>query len=161
MNSKSILIIAVISMMFFAMTGCASTKQTGAASSQVLFDARNKYIGDNSADLKLLGLLGIKDIGSYKIELQTSSEPYAMKITFLDIKPGIDEQKLNSEMKKDSALLIALIENAGKIEWAYTINGNEIVKSMTAGEASALIGKNVKSCGESIGGVEELISKLE
>jgi hypothetical protein len=161
MSGRRAFVFAAIAMVIFALSGCASTNQSGASRPQAFFDARNKYIGDNSADMKLLNLVGINEIGKYKIELQTSREPYALKITFSEINAGIDVQKLNSEMEKKSVLLLALIENAGRIEWAYTMNGEEAARSITADEAAELIGKDVKACGESKAGVEELLNKLE
>ena len=46
------------------------------------------------------------------MELETSKEPYKLKLVFSDINEDLNEEDLNNVMKNHSTLLLSLIENA-------------------------------------------------
>ena len=66
---------------------------------------------------------------------------------------GEKKEKALEQMKKDACVMLALVDNLGSVSWGYMMtaednNGVETLQ-MTAEEASAYVGKNIKTCGES------------
>lgn len=90
--------------------------------SEYLFSLKNKYIGNASANIKLLEELQISKLANYNIKLETSKRPYILYINFTD---SINESNLTNEtitafkskMKMYSIILLALIENADEIHY--------------------------------------------
>lgn len=117
-----------------------------------LFANRNSYIGDNVADNDLLLVLAVaENIGDYTLELQTDEEPYSLIIHFRCENPQ------NRLMEKYACIILALIDNVGKVSWTFTEgNGGE----MDIAAANALLAEEVKSYGRSIRTVENLLDEL-
>ena len=81
-----------------------------------LFADANPYIGDASANGRLLGTIhtyfgGLSD--EFTTELQTSEEPYAMTLHFAQ--GPVDERAL----WRDAVLFLALTENCGEVRLDY------------------------------------------
>ena len=102
-----------------------------------LYAARNPYIGDISADLRLANLLGIGEaIGSYtnKLNMQESEGfeyPYSWELIF--DRPWTDgyDKIYNRKMRSYAYVLLALIDNCGEIKWTYqTEDGIRYTKSI-------------------------------
>ncbi len=128
---------------------------------KILFDNKNKYIGDAPHDGRLLGLLEVqKEFGDYTIALETKARPYVLRVN-LKNKPEMEDEAIQ-RMGKDSALLLALIDNADQIQWNYLINqmGEEYSKTVSYNEAMMQVSgiKDIKSYGSSEEKVYELIS---
>ena len=165
-----------------AVTLCAGCTFTGAKSitdqtdqtthaaassnyAQTLYDNRNAYLGDNSADSTLLQIMGISKLGAFTIELETAQEPYVLRILFSD--PVSDAGTLNTSMDENAMLLLALIDNASEIQWQYTLSdhaaGGEgtFTGSMTNDAATAALnGTDIKSYGQSAEKVQALLDWL-
>lgn len=91
---------------------------------QTLYSLRNPYVGDISADGKLLKELGIANtIGPYQMELFTAQEPYILQLD-LSQKPDAAD----AAMKQDAMLLLALIDNLSEVRWTWpdTENGETV-----------------------------------
>lgn len=102
-----------------------------------LYAARNPYIGDISADLRLANLLGVGEaIGSYTNKLNTQESegfeyPYSWELIF--DRPWTDgyDKIYNQKMKAYAYVLLALIDNCGEIKWTYqTEDGIRYTKSI-------------------------------
>ena len=102
-----------------------------------LYAARNPYIGDISADLRLANLLGIGEaIGSYTNKLNTQESegfeyPYSWELIF--DRPWTDgyDKIYNRKMRSYAYVLLALIDNCGEIKWTYqTEDGIRYTKSI-------------------------------
>ena len=124
-----------------------------------LFAVKNKYIGDNVADGRVLGALGIGyDLGAYTTELQTSNEPYSIKLIFENAVNKNQEQYLNAQMEKYSLFILALIENAGEVQWEYTLeNGGTRTGFYTGKMAEDYLKMDIKSLGVSAESIENLL----
>lgn len=165
MTRKLLIVMMLTLICAFVIGGCASSKQNEKnkiISTQQLYNSKNQYIGNNSNDLKLLELLEIEDLGKYTIKLETSKQPYTLIIIFEDKNENISKEKFNNLMKNNSILLLALIENADKVEWSYPNEGEENItlNSITTDDANELVGKDIKSYGESVEELQELINVL-
>ncbi len=96
----------------------------------LLYSVKNPYVGDISADGKVLRAIEKVRPGSVyagKTELQTSEEPYEYHFLLeqneetLKVKTGTEESKLNQEMSKTAVLMLALIDNLGEVQWNYAV----------------------------------------
>lgn len=96
----------------------------------LLYSVKNPYVGDISADGKVLRAIEKVRPGSVyagKTELQTSEEPYEYHFLLeqneetLKVKTGTEESKLNQEMSRTAVLMLALIDNLGEVQWNYAV----------------------------------------
>ena len=163
---KKLIILAIMTILCF--TACAKaekqTTNTVVSSEAIeLFEQKNPYIGDASANGRLLEVLDIaKELGTYTIELRTNEEPYWIKLQFeiCDMEPD----KFKAIVNEKAYFLLALIENADVVQYSYpeVENGKKILAEgyMTKEQATENLGKNIKSFGESAEKVQELINEL-
>lgn len=173
-NPKTIILALIVVVML--VTVCIGCTFTGAqdktdssryisAYAQALYDSRNSYIGDASADAKLVGAIEIsKELGGYTIELETEKEPYILRIVFSD--EVADTVTIEDTMNKNSMLLLALIENASEVQWQYNFmdkNMGGIISrtgSLSIDDASALADGDIKSFGQSASQVQSLLNLM-
>ncbi len=140
---------------------------------RTLYERRAPYIGDAPAVGRLLEALDIAStLGDYTMELQTSEEPYILRLTFTDTVG--DGEAFNAAMMSNAVVLLALIDNASRIEWQYEFSGGMTIRGTEKGEATgfytgilteedAAAGMNVediKAYGQSAEKVQELLENL-
>lgn len=98
-------------------TGADGSRRAAAAARDFL-DARNPYIGNASADGKLVSLIwdyyGLKP--GWSMELQTTEPPYGMTL-------HLEQELDNITMQKVAGLLIGLIDNCYSVSWDYPRDG--------------------------------------
>lgn len=147
--------------------GGATVKKDGTVISRLaneLYEARNPYIGDTSADGKLAKVLGISGrVGAFTSQLGTSHEPYSWTLDFQDnIR---NSQVMEASMKDYGCVLLALTDNLGEVAWTYTVDTDQGLAERKGGitcqEASEYLGAEVKSFGESPEKVGELLDLLK
>ena len=124
-----------------------------------LYAAKNKYLGYNVGNSRVLGALGIGyDLGPFTTELQTSSEPYSIKLVFENAVNENQEQYLNSQMEKYSLFILALIDNAGEVQWEYQLeNGGRRTGFYTQKMADDYLKTDIKILGQSPEDIEKLM----
>ncbi|BAK97950.1 peptidase M56 family protein [Oscillibacter valericigenes Sjm18-20] len=127
-----------------------------------LYSLKNPYVGDMVADGKLLSALNIADLGTYKMELFTSEQPYILQIDFQNEPKGPDA--LNSAMDDRATLLLALIGNLDEVRWTYpqTEDGAPTLRTNFFDETNALkpTGMRIKDCGASLADLQNLLNYL-
>ena len=128
-----------------------------------LYENRNPYIGDASANGRLCQVLGIaNELGNFTNELQTSDEPYGWTLLF-ENSVG-NSAVFDEKMKGFSCILMALTENLGEVTWEYTVELAEgaVTRTRTMNEAdcTAYLGSPVKDYGKSPLAVQELLQLL-
>jgi hypothetical protein len=139
---------------------CYGNSEPGLLAEQ-LFEARNPYVGDMSANGRLAGLLNIQYVlGKYKNELQTKKEPYGWTLEFQEEVDESKEEKFNEAMTDYAYVLLALTNNLGEVSWKYSNHSEQKEMTVTAKEASEAMGENIKNFCESSISVQELLLKL-
>lgn len=129
----------------------------------VLYEAKNPYVGDVPADGRLVQALGLMNsLGTATIELHTAEEPYGWTFHFNDsVKNSIT---FDERMKAYACVLVALTDNLSDVSWTYTVEladgAQERTGSMTKEECSAYAGADIKTFGESPEKVQELLDIL-
>lgn len=129
-----------------------------------IYSCKNTYIGDNSADGKLLNAIGVGDnLGSFTMELETSETPYILRLNFNDL--VVNRDMFDNKMCDYAAVLLALIGNADEIQWSYPYNQDgELVRITVYWNNQNLIVMgidDIKSYGQSADKVQELLDYLD
>ncbi len=132
-----------------------------------LYDSRNPYVGDASADGALLSALNVSgELGNYTMELDTKAEPYVLRIGFTD--KVTEAVKLNHTMRKNAVVLLALIDNLSEVQWYYSYldqefgGGGSFLGSLTAEEAAEAYGvTSVKDYAASVESFRTLLESLD
>ena len=129
-----------------------------------LFAAKTQYIGDNSAVLNLVDILGVKaELGDYTISLKTDSEPYRLTINFKNAHDISRDEWFDLTAVRYSCVLMALIDNAGEVAWTCPESDKrEATEGMfTRDDAKKLLSDTpVERYGESAEGVQLLLNEL-
>lgn len=124
---------------------------------QALYNARVKYVGNNSEVSNLLDILKINRFGVYTIALETDKEPYGLIINFSDIHINDDLLDYREKGQVDEAYyILALVENLSYVEVrfeAYTVR-------QTVEEANRFVKGNIKDYGKSPQKLQELRALL-
>ncbi|MDO5409824.1 MAG: DUF4825 domain-containing protein [Lachnospiraceae bacterium] len=128
-----------------------------------LYQNKNPYIGDASANGRLSAILGISnELGSFKNELQTSKEPYGWTLHFEN--SALNSAVFDEKMKGFSCVLIALTDNLGEVTWNYTVELADgpvtRTRTMTEETCSAYLGSPVKNYAKSPEAVQKLLQLL-
>lgn len=144
----------------------------------LLYSVKNPYVGDISADGKVLRAIEEVRPGSVyagKTELQTSEEPYEYHFLLeqnketLKVKTGTEESKLNQEMSRTAVLMLALIDNLGEVQWNYAMiaedgTENDVLYTsyVDIDSAQQWLGvDNIKAYAESPEKVQEFLDLLD
>lgn len=129
--------------------------------SSLLFDARNPYIGDMTANQRVADILAIADqFGSYTNELHTVTEPYGWDINLKRAFAGAQLEHSRELMEREACLLLATVGNLGYVTWNYTVDGTAQSLTITAEDATERAGQDIKQCAETRAGLTRLIESL-
>jgi len=152
-------IFAIVMVLIFLMTACNKSNDGGKGVTQtdMLFNLKNEYIGDASADVSILQALEVSNLGKYEIALTTDSKPYALTVNFSDISVPVDE--LNPKMKMYSFVLLALIENADKVCWNINTDTVTDSRSVSVEDANNEY-NNIKDYGVSTDNLHSLLINI-
>jgi hypothetical protein len=126
-----------------------------------LFAATNPFAGDMPSNGKIASILGIPyQFGPYGNELHTSSEPYGWTLC-LEMPIAEDEEKIARDiMTADSYVMLATIGNLGYVTWEYRTAAGEQTYTVTAEEATAYAGQDIKQCAQSAVELQSLMERL-
>lgn len=142
---------------------------------QHLYDARNPYVGDISANGRVIGAIReawpeFAEITAFKNELQTSEEPYGYTLILEEAggELSLDEEQedsLGSIMPPVATLMLALIDNLGEVRWSYLMeqDGQEVpvISYWNTENAENFYHiENIKDYGTSPEKVQELLDLL-
>lgn len=135
-----------------------------AYSAENLWNARTKYVGNNSAVGKLIGLLPVPEGLQYDhFKLHTSEQPYGIEIVYSV--PTEDLKKYDTEnthvidiFRKNALLLLALIDNADDVRAVLTDGEREVGFSNGREWADYTVGRDIRDYAESPEKLQELIA---
>lgn len=116
---------------------------------EYLYDSKVQYLGNNSAVSELIGKTGLAGFGDYSVKLETSAEPYGLKVIYGSTLKEFNELDLTS----DAILLLGLIENLDHIE----ITNGDVNFTLNVSDASDILGYDVKEIGKSMGALLEFL----
>lgn len=136
----------------------------GAAISALVSDVyatRHEYVGDMPANGGTAVAIGMANyLKEYTNELHTSARPYVWQI---NIPSQISEDKRalkERDLTSFACVLLAMIGNLDEVRFAYAVDGAPTELAVTAGDATALFGRDVKDCYDSPRLLSELMGEL-
>lgn len=132
------------------------------AITSAVYHTRHAYIGDMSANGRTAKALNMQNyLGDYTNELQTDKEPYEWKFILQEESTPDARQKERREaqMRAYGYILLAVVENVGKVSYEYEMNGESCTVSITTKDAGEFAGHDIKECGQDIGQLQRLIEK--
>lgn len=155
--------------------GAAGIPSAGASADDTSAHAKELYsdivsdAGDSVAVAKLLETMGLESFtGKYKVTVDQSGKNYVLTININNAVDAADREAFDTEMMNYGEQMLALITNADKVTWEYSVTGGDTsdqtkatdesvsVSLDTAGAAESA-GKDIKTFGESASAVKELL----
>ena len=126
-----------------------------------LYEAKNPYVGDMSANANIASLLRVSNrVGSFTNELQTDSEPYGWTLILDEPVAPEKETSIKDEMQKCSCVLLAEIENLGTVTWKYETAAGKQTFTVTTEDATKLAGRDIKTCASSASELQKLMNEI-
>lgn len=126
-----------------------------------LFAATNPYVGDMPSNNRIAALLGISDqFGPYTNELQTTKEPYGWTLILETPIASGEEQIAREIMAKNAYVMLASIENLSYVTWRYDNDAGLREYTVTAADANAFAGRDVKGFADSAAELQNLLQSL-
>ena len=146
-----------------ALSGCTSSpgdaQGTGASATvgsdtqaQALWAHRTAYVGDNSKVISLVDDAGFRSTGSYALSLWTTSKPYVVTITVTD--PAKPFETI--DFSAPATLLLGTVTN---LDAVHVTSGGKTY-SLTAGQATATLGHDVKTLGTDRAALDRYLRSL-
>lgn len=127
-----------------------------------LFKLATPFCGDIVKNLEIAEAVGIYDnIGNFTSELYTSKQPFGWGIFLKNKIPTDDETHYVRLMKTESCAILAVIGNLDYITWSYTVGDQSRKLTVTADDASAMVGGDIKSFSDSVSSVKKLVDKIQ
>lgn len=130
------------------------------AITSAVYATRHPYVGDMPANnLPVMALDMGSYLGGFSNELQTAKEPYGWKFVLTE---EVLPQKVTAKetmMKSYAYVLLAVIQNLGEVSFEYASGGETCKLTVTADDASAYAGHDIKACYEDIVLLQKLICK--
>lgn len=148
---------------FFDRQFGSTTTPMEIGSAEELWKARTKYIGNNSAVGKLIGLLPApEDVRYDHFELHTSEEPYDIEIVYSASSEVLkqydtEEARKSNPFRKNALILLALVDNANGVRAVLTDGKREIGFINAREWADYTVGEDVRNYAESPEKLQELI----
>ena len=126
-----------------------------------LYGTRHLYVGSMPSNGSTANALRLSDLfGSYDNELETAEEPYGWIIKIKDNVSERERVMREGYMDSTACVLIALIQNLDHVTFQYSINGEATSKTITAADASQIIGQDVKNCYDNPKIFQDLLVRL-
>jgi hypothetical protein len=126
-----------------------------------LYAAKNPYVGDMSANGRIATILRVSDqFGSYTNELQTLTEPYGWTLILNTPVAADEEAAARNIMTADSYAMLATINNLEYVTWEYQTESKLQEYTVTAEDASAFAGQDIKLCAGTASDLQDLIRRL-
>lgn len=133
---------------------------TVSALASELFATRHEYVGDMPANNRTANALSLGAfLGAFTNELETAAEPYGWKILLSEDIPSAKLAQKEQDMDAFGQVIIGLIGNLDHVTFVYRSEGVEKSRTITAEEASAFLGEDIKNCGKNIRTLNLLIQK--
>lgn len=125
-----------------------------------VYKTRHDYMGSIPDNLSTAEALSMsRYLGSFTNELKTTQKPYVWRIILDKAVPEKERAVREADMERFAYVLLGVIGNLDEVEYAYTVDGENIIKSITAQNATEFLGRNIKDCGRSPRILGDLLNK--
>ncbi len=139
------------------------------AQAKKLFEAKPADSGDSKAVAKLLETMGFEDTdGEFSVNIRQSGKKSTLTISVSSAVNVDDKSSFDDRMMKYGEQMLALIPDVNEVVWEYSVTGGggetktkgtDEAATVTLDEAGAkdVLGRDVKTFGESASAVKELL----
>ena len=125
-----------------------------------VYQSRHEYIGDMSLNNITARCLCISSyLGPFVNELETKEPPYGWILHLAQEIPSDRLALREADMESFGYVLLAAVENLSRVTFTYQTGGRDVVKTITADEASDFFGQDIKNCYKDVSLMDELIRK--
>ena len=125
-----------------------------------VYMTRHDYVGSMPDNGETAGALNMAwNLGSFRNELQTEQEPYGWTMILDDEIPENILTEQENKMRNFAYVLLGVTGNLGEVSYRYHSGERECSLTVTANDASAFLGSDIKACGENVSLLETLIQK--
>lgn len=111
------LVIAAVGAWFVFNNTSTNSDASAATKAEKMYALRHDYVGNSSANIKLLNELKLSKLSPYTIELMTSKRPYILHVHFSDMTVDLTSDTVKNETKTAAAILLALIKNVDEVHF--------------------------------------------
>ncbi len=123
-----------------------------------LYLTYHDYVGDMPANGEVVTALNMTSFtGNFTNELKTDEEPYEYTIKMTTSFSAAREEGLIKKLRACGCALLAEIGNLSKVNYKFSVDGQERIVSITTEEASEMLGFNVKDAGTDINLTEKMV----
>ena len=145
-------VLGALALSVVALTGCTSSAQPDPyeTRAQALWADRTAYTGDNSKVLALVGAAGFAPEGGYSLSLWTTRPPYAVTVE-------VPEPAKPFETIDYTTPATLLLGTVGNLE-TVRVTSEGRTWSLTATQASAALGHDVKTLGTDRAALEHYLA---
>lgn len=125
-----------------------------------VYETRHEHMGDMPANAKTANALDLSaHLGAYRNELLSEEAPYTWKLHLEEeLQPGEVPVK-EERMRSFACVMLGVIGNLDAVTFEYVCRGETHTVTVTAEEATAFFGQEIKSCMQSARLVDELLHK--
>lgn len=132
------------------------------AETSAVYNAKHLYIGDMSANGALANALGMGEVlGRFENELHTTEEPYGWSMYLQEEISPAKEESMQKQMASYAYILLATIDNLDYIQFNYTKGNDNICINFSGEDATAFLGKNIKTCAETAADLQNLMKQVQ
>lgn len=125
-----------------------------------LFTLRHDYAGDMPANDHLAQALSMPAyLGAFTNELETEQEPYGWRILLEQEVPAATLPQKERDMDAFGSVLVGLTGNLDHVTFVYSAEGTETERTVTAADATALLGEDIKNCMQDVRTLDNLIRR--
>ena len=130
-----------------------------------LYETRHDYVGDMSANGRSAMAAGLPEkLGPYTSVLDTESAPYVWHICLEEGVRADELEERQAQMRRIGCAMLAVVGNLDEVRFEFdTVDdaANTVgeVYTVTADEASAFLGQDVKSCMTDVCLLDKLLRK--
>jgi len=123
-----------------------------------LYLTYHEYVGDMPANGEVITALNmISFTGNFTNELKTDEEPYEYTMIMNTSFSPARAESLEKKLRACGCALLAEIGNLSKVNYKFSVDGQERIVSITTEEASEMLGFNVKDAGTDINLTEKMV----
>lgn len=126
---------------------------------ELLLENQTDYVGNNVKVVNLLSALPLPyERSGQEVSLQTDKEPYGITAAFNFHTPGIGEEEMQPVLRRNAAILFALINNVDVVNLNWRSDGQGHSFTVTRAEVQESYPRDLREYGKDAGGLEILIN---
>ncbi len=149
-RTLAMLMIGILMVLGFAGCGGGHDKVDRGEDSYAmsLYNAKNPYIENTSANNDLVRLLGVNSIGKYTLNVIDDDHPFTLEIRFMYLHGDVDQASLQQRMTNIGVALMSLIRDCEQVNWSYPSDAGLVEGTIGVDYANEILATDLKAAGK-------------